>query len=140
MPKPKVATTVAEGVAFKPEEKEILDSKITIVGRTTGGAWPQAAHGRAQIVPLTNTPNVISGIVATDDGAPIEKAILIIRDSHGIPVRALKTNKLGQFLSVTPLGDGTYSIEIEADFYKFRPFKIDLKDEVLSPMEVKPES
>ena len=140
VPKPKVATTVAEGVAFKPEEKEILDSKITIVGRTTGGAWPQAAHGTAQIVPLTNTPNVISGIVATDDGAPIEKAILIIRDSHGIPVRALKTNKLGQFLSVTPLGDGTYSIEIEADFYKFKPFKIDLKDEVLLPMEVKPES
>lgn len=140
VPKPKVTTTVAEGVRLAPEEKEILDSRISITGQA-GPQGPLAASlGRAQIVPLTNVPNVISGVVATRGGDPLEKVILVVRDSQGIPVRALMTNKLGQFLSATPLSDGTYTVEVESDSNHFAPFNINLAGQVLAPMEVKPES
>jgi hypothetical protein len=88
---------------------------------------------------LTTVPNVVSGIVTTKDGAPIEKAILVVRDSHGIPVRALKTNKLGQFLSATPLSDGNYTVEVEVDSHKFATIGLELTGQVLPPLEIRSE-
>lgn len=139
VPKPKVATTVAEGVTLKPAEKELVDSQISIVGQASANAVPQATLGYAQIVPLTARPNVISGVISTQEGTPLEKVILVVKDPHGIPVRAFKTNKLGQFLSATPLADGDYTVEIESESYQFRPFTINLKGQVMQPLEVKPE-
>lgn len=140
VPKPKATTSVAEGVRLAPEEKEVLDSRISISGQPTPRGFPAVSLGRAQIVPLTNVPNVVSGIVATKEGDPLEKVILVVRDSHGIPVRALRTNKLGQFLSVTPLSDGTYTVEVESEFHHFAPLAINLTGQVLAPLEIKPES
>lgn len=88
----------------------------------------------AQIIPLTSTPNVISGLVTDAVGTPLEGAVLVVRDGNGIPVRALKTNKLGQFLSATPLTDGKYTVEIESDHAIFVPTAIDLKGDVVQPL------
>lgn len=139
VPKPKVATNISEGVTFKPQEKVAQDARISISGQPLSRAMPGDALGRAQMVPLTNNPNVISGIVMNGDGEPLERVILVVRDSHGIPVRALKTNRLGQFLSATPLSDGAYTVEVESDAYQFKPFEINLTGKVIVPMEVKPE-
>lgn len=139
VPKPKVTTTTAVGVSLKPEEKELTDSQISIAGQASANAVPQATLGYAQIVPLTARPNVITGVISTQAGTPLEKVILIVKDPHGIPVRAFKTNKLGQFLSATPLADGDYTVEIESESYQFRPFTINLKGQVMQPLEVKPE-
>lgn len=139
VPKPKATTTVASGVRLAPEEKEVLDSKISISGQTTRLGALKTSLSRAQMVPLTNVPNVISGIVTTRDGDPVEKVILVVHDSHGIPVRAFKTNKLGQFLSVTPLSDGTYTVEVESESYHFAPLSINLTGQVMAPFEIKAE-
>jgi hypothetical protein len=141
VPKPRVSTTAAQDVSLKPQAKEILDSKITIGGETSPNIpLPQSKPGQAHIVPLTNIPNVLSGVVTNLDGSPLEKIILVVKDTHGIPVRALKTNRLGQFLSATPLGDGTYTIEIDSENYHFKPFTINLAGQILAPLEIKPES
>lgn len=57
-------------------------------------------------------PNIIWGMVKDKEGFLLENATLIIRDDNDSPIRALKTNKLGQFISATPLPNGTYKIEV----------------------------
>lgn len=96
----------------------------------------QKQLSNAEIIPLTRTPNVISGQVIDGAGGPIAGAVLVIRDVHGIPVRALKTNKLGQFLSATPLTSGTYNIETESELAKFEPFSINLKNQIVPPIAI----
>ncbi len=82
-------------------------------------------------------PNTLVGMVLDPQGKIIEGAIIEIRDSQGIPVRALKTNKLGQFRSVTPLEDGQYEIEIEKETYLFDILKIKLTGAVVEPLEIR---
>lgn len=83
-------------------------------------------------------PNTICGIVKTKEGKLIDGVILEIKDSQGNPVRALKTNKLGQFRTVTSLPNGTYEIVAEKEGYEFDIIKIELKGEVLPPIEINP--
>src|SRR3989344_3177773 len=137
VPKPIHGFSKPKDVSFKPQEEQLTDSKMTISDQKTVRASPASILPRAQIVPLTNRPNVISGLIADERGTPLEGAIVVVRDQNGIPLRALKTNKLGQFLSATSLNDGTYSIEIESELVKFNPITINLIGQVLAPMEIK---
>lgn len=93
----------------------------------------------AQIIPLTSSPNVVSGLVTDMNGTPIDGAVLVIRDSNGMPARALKTNKLGQFLSATPLGNGVYTIEVESERVRFRPTQLSANGQVLQPLGIQGE-
>jgi len=89
------------------------------------------------VIPATPTmPNLIVGFVHDKQGKIIEGAILEIRDSQGNPVRAFKTNTLGQFLSATPLHNGTYEIETEKEGYEFDIIKINLEGKILPPIEI----
>lgn len=89
--------------------------------------------------PLTPSfPNIISGVIKDKDGKIIEGAILEIRDLQGNPLRALKSSKLGQFRIATPLANGTYEIITEKEGYEFDIIKIDLKGEIIQPIEINP--
>lgn len=89
------------------------------------------------IVPAAPTlPNIVVGFVRTKEGKLLEDAIIEIRDEQGNPVRAFKTNKLGQFLSSTPLHNGTYEIETEKEGYQFDIIKINLAGKILPPIEI----
>lgn len=81
-------------------------------------------------------PNILVGMVLDQNNQMIEGAILEIRRSDEIPVRALKTNKLGQFQIVTPLENDTYEIEIEKEGYQFDIIKIEVRGEIISPIEI----
>jgi len=83
------------------------------------------------------TPNLLVGMVLDPKGKIIEGAIIEIRSSKEIPVRALKTNKLGQFRIVTQLKNDTYEIETEKEGYTFDIIKVDLKGELVSPIEIR---
>ena len=140
VPKPTVTLKTPQDVSFKAQAPQITDTKISITGeKSINVPLPSASLSRAQIVPLTNRPNVISGLVTDINGSPVEEAILVVHDQNGIPVRALKTNKLGQFLSATPLSSGAYSIEVESDLATFQPFTINLEGQVIQPMQIKAE-
>ncbi len=89
------------------------------------------------VVPATpSLPNLTVGYVRNKEGKLIEGAILEIRDSAGNPVRAFKTNTLGQFLSATPLHSGTYEIETTKDGFEFDIIKINLEGKIISPIEI----
>lgn len=83
---------------------------------------------------LTTFPNVISGIVKDTAGNYLEGCIAVIYDKEGLPVRALKTNKLGQFTGSTPLPNGTYKLVIEKDNFNFDILQIELAGELLPPL------
>lgn len=89
------------------------------------------------VIPATpSLPNLIVGYVRNKEEKIIEGAILEIRDSAGNPTRALKTNKLGQFLIATPLPNGEYEIETDKEGFAFDIMKISLRGEIISPIEI----
>lgn len=97
----------------------------------------QAKFTADVVIPSTpGLPNLLSGYIHDKKGKIIEGAILEIRDSSGIPVRAFKTNKLGQFQSATPLPNGTYEIETEKESFRFDIIKVDLKGAIIPPIEI----
>ena len=61
---------------------------------------------------------------------------MVIYDKAGLPVRALKTNKLGQFSGSTPLPNGSYTIELEKDNLLFDVLQIDLEGKVLPAVAI----
>lgn len=85
-------------------------------------------------VALTTFPNVINGIVKDKQNNYLEGVVAVIYDKEGLPVRALKTNKLGQFTGSTPLPNGTYTLELEKDGFTFDVLQIELTGGVLPPL------
>jgi hypothetical protein len=81
-------------------------------------------------------PNLISGITVDQNNKIIPNVIIEIRNAKGHPVRALKSNKLGQFFIATPLPDGVYQIEAEHDRYRFAIIKIEAKNEIIPPLKI----
>ncbi len=86
---------------------------------------------KLQNVALTTFPNVISGIVKDFSNNYLEGVVAVIFDKEGLPVRALKTNKLGQFTGSTPLPSGVYTLELEKENFNFDVLQIELTGEVL---------
>lgn len=120
-------------VLFKSPAKPVLPPKP----KTPSAPRTEAKFAPEAVIPAPPTlPNLLVGFTHNKKGEIIEGAILEIRDSDGIPVRAFKTNKLGQFRSATPLPDGSYEIETEKEGFSFDIIKIELKGKILSPIEI----
>jgi len=135
IPKPKLAPSIKARPITPPKKKRVILPEKP--GR------PKKPKVEAKFEPglpfpaPPSQPNTLVGMVLDQEGKIIEGAIIEIRDSQGIPVRALKTNKLGQFRSVTPLDNGQYEIEIEKESYQFDILKIKLKGEVIEPLAIR---
>lgn len=87
---------------------------------------------------LTSLPNVVNGIVSDLSGNYLENVIVIIHNQDGVPVRASKTNKLGQFSGATPLPAGEYKVTFEKEGLNFEILKVVLKNEILTALNVQP--
>jgi hypothetical protein len=70
-------------------------------------------------------------------GKIIDNAIIEIKDKNHKPVRALKTNKLGQFAIATSLKEGQYIIEVDKDGYQFEPVIVQAQGEIIPPVLIK---
>lgn len=108
----------------KPVAPAALKEKVKVV---------VAEKTKQAQVALTTFPNVINGIVKDKAGNYLEGCIAVIYDKEGLPVRALKTNKLGQFTGSTPLPNGTYKLALEKENLTFDVLQIELNGEVLPP-------
>ena len=90
------------------------------------------------LVPTPENPNILTGLVHTHDDKILEGAIVeIINQETGMPVRALRSNKLGQFTIATPLSPAKYIISTELDKYIFEPVLLEVKNEILKPILIK---
>jgi len=126
-PEPEKAQPVKPGPVVLPQK----------IGRPRKPIF-EAKMNPALLIPTPPTrPNIIVGMVLDNEGKIIEGAILEIRNTQGVPVRALKTSKLGQFLIVTPLENGIYEIETDKEGFNFDIIKIDVKGEIIQPIEIR---
>jgi len=82
------------------------------------------------------TANTLTGQVIDQEKHIVEGAIMEIRDSMGRPVRALKSNKLGHFMVVTPLMSGKYEIITEKDGFKFEPLGFETTGAIIPPIAI----
>ena len=99
---------------------------------------PGSAVNDVGIQNLSQYPNIVIGIVKDGQKRQLPNIILTIKDAKGIPLRAIKTNKLGQFATATPLPNGTYLLEVEDPLkrYIFDIAEITLSGKVFLPIEI----
>ncbi len=115
------------------QAKEVTSS----VKRLEGSVSPVATSASLPFPKPPTKPNMIVGMTFSSDEPPkiIDNAIVeIVRRSDGTPVRALKTNALGQFGIVTPLDSGEYEINVEQNGYSFDKTLLVLNNQVVQPL------
>lgn len=81
-------------------------------------------------------PNVVVGQVVDSERKIIEGAIMEIRDSANRPIRAIRSNKAGHFITVTPLDNGRYDIVTEKEGYEFTPVTFEAANALIPPILV----
>lgn len=98
---------------------------------------PQVAKN-VGIPRITSFPNVVSGVVRERNGNLLVGVLVTVKDKEDVPVRALKTNKLGQFAASTPLPNGEYILETEdpKEQFVFDLAKVVLTGSVIPPIEL----
>lgn len=95
--------------------------------------------GKSAGMPIaTEFPNVIAGIVKDPRGNPLPNILVEVKDQEGNPVRAFKTNALGQFSASTALSNGSYTIEFEDpnSAHKFDKVAFRADGNIILPIEV----
>jgi len=112
--------------------------KPTTQGITPAQNIPQNMTKKAGFSHVSDTPNVVIGIVKDSRDNILPNILVEIKNSEGNPVRAFKTNPLGQFASATPLSNGDYTIELEdpKKLHVFDIIKIAAKGEIMLPIEI----
>lgn len=90
-----------------------------------------------KIPKITHLPNAINGVVTNHQGDFLQNAVVIIKSSINPPLRAMKTNKLGQFAVTTPMNNGRYYLEIHYENLKFDILEIELRGEILPPIQIR---
>lgn len=83
------------------------------------------------------SPNTLVGMVVSTDGKIIDNAIIQVVDTNGTPVKALKTNTLGQFFSAGKLDDGTYYLQVTSPTHQFPVFSVSLTGTIMAPLELR---
>ncbi len=87
---------------------------------------------------LPDVPNIVMGIVRDPRSKTLPNILVEVVDQNNIPVRAFKTNSLGQFAAATPLADGTYKVYFEdpQKQHEFEIIQITLDGTIFNPIEV----
>lgn len=87
---------------------------------------------------IPDVPNIIIGIVKDARGNVLPNILVEIKDLNESPIRAFKTNGLGQFASATPLSNGSYTVELEdpKGNHSFEKIAIEAKGEIMLPYEI----
>ena len=119
----------------------ISDFEITTVSPVTGQAPLQKSatvkFSDEVAPPLPpSKPNTVTGQVLDPEGKIVEGAILEIKDTEGRPVRALRSNKLGHFMIVTPLLNGNYEITTEKEGLTFDTFSFEAQGKTIPPFAI----
>lgn len=147
---PEKITEKEELAITQPVEKEVLPSTGEVPQRTEPGveiffskppeATAEPEFGEIPMPKPPTTPNVIVGMITDKNGKILENAIVEIQDAIGNPVRALRSNQLGQFRTTAPLANGEYTITIEREGYWFDIIKVAAEGKVIPTLKIKAKS
>ncbi len=133
-PKPEKQSKTQENVEHTPAQRPKHGQIVQPFNyqKETSNTAPKA-EVKINLSEHSNTPN---GIVYNSQGGLIQGALISVFDRDGVPVRAFKTNGLGQFVSVTPLPDGHYTIQTEFNGLNFDTIAFDAEGKLLDPFAI----
>ncbi|MFH0749880.1 MAG: PrgI family protein [Candidatus Gottesmanbacteria bacterium] len=121
----------------KPAQSAGIITTPKSQGPTVKIIMPDAA-ARAGLPRLTTFTNVVTGIIKDNQGGLLPGVLVTVRDKDGVPLRALKTNKIGQFAASTQLLNGVYFIEVEdpRGRYTFDRAQVTLNGTIVPAIEI----
>ncbi len=141
-----IAPTVAQQAPIAAEPVQMTTTQPTT--SATPSSVPNESASVTTVAPqaslkagfpqLPDTPNVVMGIIKDPRGKIIPNILVEIMDTQGIPVRAFKTNALGQFAAATPLSNGEYNVLLEdpRKQNEFEQIHISLDGTIFEPLEI----
>ncbi|PIT89180.1 MAG: hypothetical protein COU27_01615 [Candidatus Levybacteria bacterium CG10_big_fil_rev_8_21_14_0_10_36_7] len=105
--------------------------------QSTHLATPQSQFD-AGFPSLPEVGNVVIGLIKDPRGKALPNILVEVIDKNNTPVRTLKTNSLGQFMSATQLANDTYQIFFEdpQKKHEFQPIEVSLNGNIFQPLEV----
>lgn len=112
--------------------KKLQQQPGSIVESQTAGTKPQKTLPSLS----QGVPNLINGIIKSKEGKLIEGALVIVKDEKDEPVRALKSNALGQFVIATPVPNGKYQIYVTYEGQSFDIIEVIVNGSELEAMEI----
>lgn len=124
------------------QQKQPLQTPVTATAQaqtTTVRKIPKEMGVKVGVPIVTQDfPNLITGVVKDSRGNVLPNILVEVKDKEGSPVRAFKTNGLGQFASATPLLNGTYEVVFEdpKNEHKFEAVELSANGGVLMPLEI----
>lgn len=86
---------------------------------------------------MPDVPNIVAGMILTNDNKILPNTLIEIKNRSGATVRALKSNKLGQFSISSPLENGKYTLTAENDAYHFDIIELVTEGKIISPIKIK---
>lgn len=123
-----------------PQQETIQPLSPVFTNQSTNGQVVAQAVFSPEAAPPSppEIPNTIVGQVLTAEGKIVEGAILEIIDSVSkTPVRAIRSNRVGHFMTVTPLKNGGYELMTEKDGLTFDPIQFQAEGRLLPPIQIK---
>ncbi len=144
-PKPITVPKTATQTIFADGVQASANPNTTEVQKTFAEKAPtqiKQAEFSLDVAPPSppSVPNTITGQTIDPNGKIVEGAILEIKDTLGRPVRALRTNKAGHFLIVTPLAIGKYELTVEKDGLIFEPVSFEANGTIIPPIALRAKS
>ncbi len=128
----------ATGPIVKPAPR--LNPPILVDSTKEEKLDPSVAAQFSTTLPIPQTPetpNLVVGMVISDYDKIITGALIEILNQNNETVRALKTNKLGQFFSASPLNSGVYQIKVEHPGWEFDIIKLKAEGKIILPIKIK---
>jgi len=147
-PPPAVAgTSLEEGrlkqktenkVEIPDSAKSSVEAKAANLGLKTEKlkATGNVVFGEIPMPDIPDLPNLVAGMVLDQNHKIVEGAIIEIQDKDGNPSRVLKTNKLGQFKTLTQLSNGKYLVVTEKENLEFDRVEINLEGKIVEPIKI----
>lgn len=138
--RPQIVVEKKEEAKPAQSEKPIQTSSVgPTVGISINEKVAQQAQFSIDAAPPNppTTPNTIVGQVMDANTHVVEGAILEVKDASGRPIRALRTNKVGHFLVVTPLINGRYELVVEKQGLEFDPLTFEAAGRIIPPIAIK---
>ncbi|MFH1602167.1 MAG: hypothetical protein ABIB61_04395 [Candidatus Shapirobacteria bacterium] len=141
-PAPVVQEKEKQETILPPSEKEGSPSSDEIIQMIRKNTPKQKLESSSPeylkiSLPATPTvPNIINGLIMDLEGRTLEGAIVEIQDLEGNPIRAMRSNSLGQFQTATPLPNGQYLVLVEKEPFSFAIIKIETKGKIIPPLQI----
>lgn len=126
--------------AVEPVKIPVVETKPSVLPNVSQNVTAVAPQNqlKAGFPQLPDIPNIVLGIIKDPRGKVLPNVLVEIMSAQGVPVRAFKTNALGQFTAATPLVNGDYEVILEdpRKANEFEKIHITLDGSIFEPLEI----